>query len=200
MKSAGHIKGKNYSVQVNLGMDSTLAESTANAFETFNGSLADKLLASLGAAQLTGGDIRGGQSAALLIVRNKPTGKIWIDRKVDLRVDDHENPLKELKRLYNVHSAYNAMNYGNDALMKGDFENADEYYLKAHSLYPENGEILFWYAVELANMGKVDKALTYFKMVFDGNETWRNNLLPRIVEAGILTVKDDVLNKIKAIK
>lgn len=200
VKYAGHIKGNNYSVQVNLGKDSTLAEFMANAFENSEGSLADKLLVSLEAAQTAGGDIRGSQSAALLIVRNKPTGKIWIDRKVDLRVDDHEAPLKELKRLYKVHSAYNAMNYGNDALMKGKLDNADEYYLKAYNLYPENGEILFWYAVELANMGKVEKALSYFKMVFAGNETWQKTLLPRIVEAGILNVKVEVLNKIKELK
>lgn len=200
VRAAGHVKGGNYSVQANLVQSPAVWEKMSTTYENTTGTLGERLLATLDAAQAMGGDIRGTQSATLLIVRNKPTGKIWIDRKVDLRIDDSENPLKDLKRLYRIQSAYDAMNLGNDALTKGKLDIADDYYTKAHQLYPENGEMLFWYAVELAGMGEINRALPHFKTVFNSDERWRSVLLPRIVEAGILNVKDDVLAKIKEIK
>jgi uncharacterized Ntn-hydrolase superfamily protein len=199
VRAAGHIKGQFYSVQANLVQNSEVWRKMSNAYENTDGALGEKLLAALQAAEDAGGDIRGSQSASLLIVRRTPTGKIWLDRKVDLRVDDSENPLKELKRLYNVRMAYENSNLGNYYLMQGNKEKAHQYYRAAQKLNPQNGEMLFWYAVELANAGD-EKAVGIFKEVFAVNENWQTVVLPRIIEAGILNAKADLISKITVIK
>jgi uncharacterized Ntn-hydrolase superfamily protein len=200
VRAAGHKKGDFYSVQANLVQSPEVWQKMSEAYESTSGALGDKLLAALQAAEDMGGDIRGSQSASLLIVKKTPTGKIWLDRKVDLRVDDSENPLKELKRLYNVKMAYDNSNLGNHFLMRGRLEEAHQYYSQAQKLYPQNPEILFWYAVELANMGETQKAIAAFKEVFAKNEQWKTVVLPRIIEAGILNVKDEIITQIKYVK
>ncbi|MFY7936068.1 MAG: DUF1028 domain-containing protein [Flavobacterium sp.] len=199
VRAAGHSKGQFYSVQANLVQNPEVWKKMSQAYENTNGALGERLLAALQAAEDAGGDIRGSQSASLLIVRRNPTGKIWLDRKVDLRVDDSEAPLKELKRLYNVRMAYENSNLGNYHLMKGNKEEAHQYYRAAQKLYPQNGEMLFWYAVELANAGD-EKAVGIFKEVFAINDNWQTVVLPRIIEAGILNAKADLINKISIIK
>lgn len=199
VRAAGHSKGQFYSVQANLVQNPEVWKKMSQAYENTEGALGERLLAALQAAEDAGGDIRGSQSASLLIVRRNPTGKIWLDRKVDLRVDDSETPLKELKRLYDVRMAYENSNLGNYHLMRGNKEEAHQYYRAAQKLYPQNGEMLFWYAVELANAGD-EKAISIFKEVFSVNENWRTVVLPRIIEAGILNAKADLIDKITIIK
>ena len=99
IQAAGHIVGRDYSVQANLMLDEKVWPAMSRAFETTKGDLAERMLAALDAAQEAGGDIRGRQSAALIVVSGKPTGRSWSDRLFDLRVDDHSEPLKELRRL-----------------------------------------------------------------------------------------------------
>ena len=100
--SAGHIAGEQFSVQANLMVNDAVWPAMAKAYREAKGELADRMLAALDAAQAAGGDIRGKQSAAILIVSGTPTGKSWVDRKMDLRVEDHPEPLKELRRLARV--------------------------------------------------------------------------------------------------
>jgi len=137
IKEAGDITGKYYSVQANLMKNNTVWPAMADAFENTKGSLADRMLAALEAAQKEGGDIRGKQSAALLVVSGKPTGKVWLDRLVDLKVDDSTDPLKELRRLLKVKTAYDHMNAGDLAIEAGDYQKASESYAKAEKMFPE---------------------------------------------------------------
>ena len=164
---AGHILGNNYSVQANLMENDKVWRAMSMAFEkSFQQPLAERMVAALDAGQGVGGDIRGKQSAALLVVRAKPTGHVWKDRLVDLRVEDHPNPVRELKRLLRVHRAYEHMNNGDLAIEKGDIEKAMKEYNAASEMFPENEEMKFWTAVTLANIGKLDEALLLFKEVY----------------------------------
>src|SRR5882672_4535371 len=122
IQAAGHIIGKNFSVQANLMLNEKVWPAMAQAFENTKGDLADRMLAALDAAQAVGGDIRGRQSAALIVVTGKPTGQAWKDRVFDLRVDDSAEPLKELRRLVTLQRAYNHMNAGDLAVEKKDNE------------------------------------------------------------------------------
>jgi uncharacterized Ntn-hydrolase superfamily protein len=124
IQAAGQIVGKNFSVQANLMLNDKVWPAMAQAFENAKGDLADRMLAALDAAQAVGGDIRGRQSAALIVVTGKPTGQAWKDRLFDLRVDDSPEPLPELRRLVTLQRAYNHMNAGDLAVEKKDNEGA----------------------------------------------------------------------------
>lgn len=192
---AGHYTGKNFSVQANLMLSGTVWQAMAKAFENAEGHLAERMVAALEAAQGEGGDIRGKQSAALLVVRGESTGNVWEDRLIDLRVEDHTNPVQEIKRLLKVHRAYEYMNKGDAAMEKNDVEGALEAYGTAEKLYPENIEIKYWHAISLANAGMVEKALPVFKEVFNKDENWFI-LTGRLPGVGLLTVSDEDLKKI----
>jgi uncharacterized Ntn-hydrolase superfamily protein len=116
IEAAGDRVGKDYSVQANLMSNGRVWPAMASAFESARGDLADRMLAALDAAQAAGGDIRGRQSAALVVVKAESTGKPWADRVFDLRVDDSAEPLKELRRLVRLQRAYNHMNAGDAAV------------------------------------------------------------------------------------
>ena len=117
---AGHITRKNYSIQANMMLNNRVWPAMEKAFLDAKGPLAERLVAALEAAQAQGGDIRGKQSAALLVVRGKSTGNIWEDRLVDLRVEDHAEPVQEIKRLLRMHRAYDHMNAGDLAIEHDD--------------------------------------------------------------------------------
>jgi tetratricopeptide (TPR) repeat protein len=104
---------------------------------------------------------------------------------VDLRVDDNSDPLKEMKRLLQVHRAYESMDAGDAAMEKGDMAGALGSYSKAEALFPENEEMMFWHAVGLANNGRFEESMPLFKKVFAKNDNWRV-LLPRLVPSGLL--------------
>jgi uncharacterized Ntn-hydrolase superfamily protein len=192
---AGHIIGDNYSVQANLMLNNSVWSEMSKAFEKSDGTLAERLLAALEAAESVGGDIRGKQSAALLIVNGNSTGKVWEDRLVDLHVEDHQEPLKELRRLLGIHTAYNHMNRGDLAVEKGDMKLAMQEYSAAEKMFPENEEMKFWHAVTLANTGMLNESLELFEEVFVKN---RNYLIltPRLVKVGLLIVNETDLHKI----
>ncbi len=195
---AGHIEGNSYSVQANMMLNDDVVPAMAKAYEQAKGTLAEKLMAALEGAQKAGGDIRGKQSAALLVVSGKPSGKIWEDRKVDLRVEDHPTPVQEMKRLLKLHSAYQYMNAGDVAMEHGDMEGAQTAYAKAQQLFPENLEMQYWNAINLANAGQLDEALPLFKSIFQKDENWRK-LTKRLVKPGLLTIGEANLNKILAL-
>ncbi|MDQ2696609.1 MAG: DUF1028 domain-containing protein, partial [Pseudomonadota bacterium] len=144
---AGHLVGENFAVQANLMLDEAVWTTMAEAFQRARGDLAERLLAALQAAQDLGGDLRGKQSAAILIVRGKATGRPWVDRAMDLRVEDHPDPVQELKRLVRLHRAYEHMNRGDLAIESGDEETALQEYAAAEALFPDNLEMRFWHAV-----------------------------------------------------
>jgi len=196
--AAGHQTGTGYSVQANLMDKPTVWPAMARAFETAKGDLADRLLAALGAAQAEGGDIRGRQSAALLVVRGKPAGEPWQGRVVDLRVDDHPQPLAELRRLLGLHRAYDEMNQGDEAVAKNDIATAVRHYTKASQIAPDIVELPFWQAVTLFVSGQEDKALPIFKDVFAREDRWAR-LVPRLPASGLLPNDPKKIEKILSV-
>ena len=194
---ASHLTGKNYSVQANIMAKSTVPSAMVQAFESTTGDLAERMLAALDAAEAEGGDLRGRQSAAMLVVSGEPTGDPWTDRIVDLEVADHENPLIELRRLLRISQAYRHAQRGDEYMEKNEMDSALQEYSAATKLYPENPELPFWTAVTLAQTGELEKALLIFNDVFSRNGNLRE-LVPRIVQAGFLTVEQNVLQEILA--
>jgi len=192
---AGHITGKNYSVQANMMLNKEVVPAMSKAFEQSSGPLAERMLAALQAAQKAGGDIRGQQSAAILIVRAKSTGKIWEDRLIDLRVEDHPNAVKELARVLAVFRAYEHMNNGDLAIEKGDEKTALQEYGAAEKMFPKNTEMKFWHAVALVNVDKVDSALPIFKKIFAKDKNYIE-LTKRIVSNGLLKADQATAQKI----
>ena len=193
--AAGHIVGKDYSVQANLMLNDTVWPAMSRAFERTKGDLAERMLAALDAAQEAGGDIRGRQSAALIVVAGKPTGKAWTDRVFDLRVDDNPEPLKELRRLVTLQRAYNHMNAGDLALERKDNDGALKEYRAAAELVPDNAEMVYWHAVALVNMDRLDDALPLFQRVFSMDRNWAT-LTPRLPKAGLLPNDPKVIQRI----
>lgn len=198
IQAAGHIVGKNFAVQANLMLNEKVWPAMAQAFETAKGDLAERMLAALDAAQLVGGDIRGRQSAALVVVTGKPTGLAWKDRTFDLRVDDSPEPLKELRRLVRLQRAYNHMNAGDLAVEKKDNEGALREYSAAEKLVPDNAEMIYWHAVALVNMGRVDESLPLFRRVFAMDRNWIT-LTPRLPKSGLLPDDPAIIKRIVAI-
>ncbi len=192
---AGHIVGNNFSVQANLMLKNTVWQAMAKAFESTKAPLAERMIAALEAAQNEGGDIRGKQSAAILVVSGKSTGKVWADRLIDLRVEDNPEPVKELKRLLKIHRAYEHMNNGDHAVETGNMELAMKEYSAAENMFPQNEEMKFWHAVTLVNINKTDEALPLFKKVFSKNKDWKT-LLPRLTKVGLLNADKETIDKI----
>ena len=192
---AGHISGKNFSVQANMMLNDTVWPAMAEAFETSDGPLADRILAAMQAAEAEGGDARGRQSAALVIVKARGTGEVWNDRLIDLRVDDHRDPLKELVRLLKVHRAYENMDAGDAALEKGDMSSALKHYSNAEKLFPRNEEMVLWHAVGLANNGRFEEAVPLFMKAFRKNPNWKV-MVPRLVANGTLRMSEEQLRKL----
>ncbi len=195
IESAGHIVGGNYSVQANLMLNDKVWPAMSKAFETTTGDLAGRMLAALDAAQSSGGDIRGKQSAAILIVKGKSTGRPWTDRMMELRVEDHPEPLKELRRLVLVHRAYEHMNQGDLAVEKNDIDGALREYGAAETLFPDNMEMKFWHAISLVNTGRTEQALPIFRVVFTNDINWAT-LLPRLPASGVLNADTPTIKKI----
>jgi uncharacterized Ntn-hydrolase superfamily protein len=194
---AGHIVGDGYAVCANLMLSAEVWPAMSHAFETAKGDLAERMLQALEAAEAAGGDIRGRQSAALLVVAGEPSGRSWVDRKVDIRVEDAAEPLVELRRLLDVHRAYDHMNRGDEALGAGDTEQAKKEYGTAARLYPENSEIRFWQAVAMSQAGLLDDALPIFGDLFANEPKWRT-VVPRIRGVGLMEVTDAQMERILA--
>lgn len=195
ISEAGHFVGNGYSVQANMMLNNTVWNAMSKAFEITKAPLAERLVAALEAAQNEGGDIRGKQSACLLIVRGDATGNLWEDRLIDLRVEDHQNPVDEIKRLLKVYRAYEHMNKGDLAVEKNDMKLAMDEYNSAMKMFPENLEMKYWTAVTLANTGDIEKSLPMFKEIFSKDANWKE-LTRRLPAVGLLNVDDNNLKLI----
>ncbi len=185
IESAGHHIGEGYSVQANMMLNDEVVPAMARAYESAGGDLAERLMAALEAAQAVGGDIRGRQSAAMLIVKAKSTGRPWADRVLELRIEDHPTPIAELKRLLRVHRAYQHMNAGDVAVEHDDLELAMAEYGEAAELLPGNLEVQYWAAVTLATSGQLEQALPMFREVFAADANWIE-LTRRLHKPGII--------------
>ena len=195
--AAGHTSGTKFSVQANLMDKDTVWPAMARAFESAEGDLTDRLLAALDAAQREGGDIRGQQAATILVVRGKSTGRPWADRVIDLRVEDHPDPLGELRRLVSVHRAYEHMNAGDLCAEKKDWTCAVREYGAAEKLLPDQMEVVFWHAVTLVTAGRAEEALPLFRKVFAREPKWAD-LVGRLPAAGLLPDDAKLIARIRA--
>ena len=183
--AAGHIVGKDHTVQANMMGDPQVWPVMSKAFRQATGPLAERMLQALEAAETAGGDIRGRQSAAMLVVKGRATRRPWEERTVDLRVDDNPDPVTELKRLLQVHRAYESMNQGDLAMEKGKMEEAEEHYREAEVRFPENEEMVFWHAVAMVNNQRVSEGARLLTQVFRRNRQYIE-LAMRISALGLL--------------
>lgn len=193
--AAGHETGTQFSAQANMMLRNTVWHAMAESFKATGGELSLRLMAALEAAQNEGGDIRGRQSAAMLVVEGQKQSHPWQGILVDLRVDDHPEPLHELRRLLTVNKAYQSMNAGDAFLAEGKIDEAFQAYNAAAALAPEIIELPFWQAVTLAESGRVTEALPVFERVFAADENWRE-LLRRLPASGLLKVSEEDKNRI----
>ena len=196
--AAGHHVGDQYSVQANMMEHDTVWPAMARTFEQTDGDLAERMLAALDAAQAEGGDIRGKQSAAILIVPGKSTGKPWADKLFDIRIEDHPDPLAELRRLVTMQRAYNAMNAGDGYMTTGEIDKAIESYNFAMSLLSDeatNGEAPFWVGVTLASVGDVEGAIPYLKRAADQDTRWIE-LLRRLPASDLLPDDSGLISRL----
>jgi uncharacterized Ntn-hydrolase superfamily protein len=194
IESAGHFVGENFSVQANMMLNDKVIPAMKKAFQdNYNLPLAERIIKVFEAAESVGGDIRGKQSAALIVVGAEKTSNVWEDKKIDLRVDDNSNPIKEIKRLLKVHRAYEHMNRGDLAIEENDMDKALSEYGKAQVLFPENHEMSFWKAIALLNNGKKDAAKPILKRVFKENSNWKK-LIYRLPKSGLILMKTKELD------
>jgi uncharacterized Ntn-hydrolase superfamily protein len=195
---AGHEIGEGFSVQANMMACPDVWPAMARAYRETTGDLAERLMAALEAGQSVGGDIRGKQSAAILIVKSVSTGRPWADRVMELRVEDHAQPICELRRLVHLHRTYQRMNRGDELLGTEKVEEALQEYRAAAEMSPDIEELPFWHAVTLADMGRVDEALPIFRDVFARNADWAT-LLTRLPPAGLLRDDAEMIQRILAL-
>jgi uncharacterized Ntn-hydrolase superfamily protein len=181
--AAGHRTSKGYSCQANLMEKDTVWDAMAEAFEQTRGSLAERMMVALEAAEEEGGDIRGKQSAAMLVVRGTSTGKSWEDRIVDLRVEDDPEPLPELRRLLTIRRAYDADTEADQLDEKGDHDAARAKRVEAQRLAPDNVELKFWAGLAMAESGEVEKGANLIAEAVRADPRWAPTLLERLVEA-----------------
>ena len=198
--AAGHYVGQNFSVQANMMANASVWPAMREAFESSKGDLADRMLAALEAAEKAGGDVRGRQSSAILIVKAKGTGRPWAgaDRLFDLRVEDHPAPVDELRRLMRLQRAYAHANRGDELMTEQKVDQALTEYEAASRLAPEILELPFWHAVTLASIGREAEALPIFKAVFAKEPVWAE-LLERLPAAGLFPNDRALIERIKAL-
>jgi len=197
------LNGNGYSVQANLMSNDQVWPAMADAFRNSKGDLAERMLAALDAAQSAGGDIRGKQSAALIIVKAQSSGKPWEDTVYNLRVDDNPEPLKELRRLALLQRAYNHSNEGDHAIERKDDETAlREYSAAAQTIegrpdIPKStyAEFIYWHVVSLVTMKRVEESLPIFKKAFELEPNWRE-VVPRLSKAGLLPDDETLIRRI----
>ncbi len=197
--------GTDFSTEANLMSNDKIWPAMAKAFQETKGDLADRMLAALDAAQAAGGDIRGRQSAALIVVEGKRQGAPWEGRIFDLRVDDAAEPLQELRRLVELQRAYNHMNAGDLATEHHDNEGALREYSAAEQIAANTpgvlpsrlAEMIYWHAVALVNMNRVEEALPLFRKAFAIQKGWAT-LTPRLPKSGLLPDDPKLIGRITA--
>jgi len=184
--AAGHRSGEGYSCQANLMEKDTVWDAMADAFEAATGSLAQRLMSALEAAEAEGGDIRGKQSAAMLVVRGDPTGRSWEDRIIDLRVEDSPEPLPELRRLLDIRRAYDADSEADKLDEVGDAAGAKAKRVEAMALAPDNVELRFWAGIATAQAGDQDGGAKLIAVAVKKDRRWLETI-HRLVAADRLS-------------
>lgn len=169
---AGHSVGDGFSAQANMMLKTSVWPAMAEAYRAGTGDLVDRLLGALDAAEAEGGDIRGRQSAAILVVEGKGTGRPWHDTIFDLRVDDAPEPLAEIRRLVSIRRAYIHQRRAADASERADLETMEREYAAAERLVGENPEMRYWHAIALLGLGKNDDGIAMLSEIAARDRNW----------------------------
>lgn len=203
---AGHHIGEGYTVQANMMTRNTVVDAMREAFESAQGTLSERMIATLRAAQAEDGDIRGAQSAALQIVSGDRTVKAW-ERIYDLRVDEHHNPVEELARLEIIRRAQIINTAGYVLLIDGKYDEGLEKWAQARTLSPDQEELGFWQAIALTDRQPIADSLNIAAQIFnecmqnEPRRDWWLELIRRLETCGRLereNAADELLSAIKA--
>jgi uncharacterized Ntn-hydrolase superfamily protein len=195
---AGNDVGEQFSVQANLMATKNVWPAMAEGYRAAKGDFPERLLQALEAGQRAGGDIRGQQSAAIVIVKGTRSDKPWADRVMEIRVEDSPKPIAELRRLVGLWRAYKKSDEGDAFITEGKVEEALAAYSEAARLAPGNYELLFWQAATLWKLGREKEATPLFKKVFARDTRWVK-LVPRLVPPGLLPDDPESIKRIQAL-
>jgi uncharacterized Ntn-hydrolase superfamily protein len=195
---AGDVQGDQFSCQANLMANPKIWPAMKAAYEKAQGDLAERLMQALEAAQQAGGDIRGRQSAAMLVVKGTPSGKPWNDVVVNLRVEDNDNPLVELRRLLRLRRAYNLEDQGDNFTSEKKSAEAAKAYDEAMRLAPDVVELQFWAAVTMYSNDRKADALPLFKKVFAKEARWVP-LVERLSRVGLFPADAKAVAEVQAL-
>ncbi|TMA31317.1 MAG: DUF1028 domain-containing protein [Deltaproteobacteria bacterium] len=194
---AGDVQGEQFSCQANLMANAKVWPAMKAAYESAQGDLAERLMQALEAAEKAGGDIRGRQSAAILVVKGQASGKPWNDVEVNLRVEDHDRPLVELRRLLRLRRAYNLEDQGDAYTSEKKAAEASRSYDEAMKMAPDVVELQFWAAVTMYWNGRKPDALALFKKVFAREARWVP-LVERLSRVGLFPTEPRPAAEVKA--
>ena len=195
IREAGHRIADGVSAQANIMARPTVPDAMIRAYRSADGELAERLLAALDAAEGEGGDLRGRQSAALLVVAPRATGRAAEDRLVDVRVEDHPEPLRELRRLIGLRRAYGRVDVGDQLAAAGDVEGALAEYAAAHTEQPDSAELGFWHGVALAANGREEEGRAMLEHAYRESDGWRE-LLRRLPAAGLFPDDPELVSRL----
>ena len=195
---AGDVRGEQFSCQANLMANAKVWPAMKAAFEKAEGDLAERMMVALEAAEKAGGDIRGRQSAAMVVVKAKASGKPWNDVLVNLRVEDHAEPLVEMRRLLRLRRAYNLEDQGDTYTAEKKHAEAGKAYAEAAKLAPDVVELQFWAALTMYKEGQKKEGLELFKKVFAREARWVP-LIPRLAKAGLFPDDPKAIAEVQAV-
>jgi uncharacterized Ntn-hydrolase superfamily protein len=194
IREAGHRVADGVSAQSNIMERATVPDAMVAAFRSADGDLAERLVQALEAAEGEGGDLRGCQSAALIVVAPRATGRPTEDTLFDIRVDDHPDPVAEMRRLVGLSRAYERVDRGDELAAAGDVEAALAEYEAAHAEQPDSAELAFWHGVALAANGREQEARALLDQAYAQGEGWRE-LLRRLPEAGLFPDDQELVTR-----
>ena len=193
MPEAGHVVGDGVCCQANIMASASVWPAMLQAFEATDGPLEHRLVTALDAAESEGGDIRGRQSAALLVV--PADGEGW-ETKISLRVEDNPEPLAELKRLIGLREAYDLAGQADALTNEARYDEAARLYVQASELAPDNHELLFWSGLGAAQNGELDTAVARVRQAIAMQPGWEQ-LLPKL-PSDVAPAAPAVLDRLKA--
>jgi len=193
--AASDLQGDGFSVQANMMRDEGVPEAMTAVFTAATGPLPMRLLAALDAAEAAGGDIRGRQSAALVVVRGTPTGRRWDDVLLDIRVEDHRDPLVELRRIVTLKLAYQRADAAGALLVSGDVDGAFTEFAAARSDAPDDCNLTFAGVLMAAGAGRIDDAVALAAELASVHDGW-TELLRRLPAMGLLPDNPDALERL----
>jgi uncharacterized Ntn-hydrolase superfamily protein len=195
---AGHTRGPGFSCQANMMWAETVWDAMASAYSGATGDLASRLLDALDAAEGERGDIRGRQAAGILIVGPDPLEEPWRGVRMHLHTDDHAEPLADLRRIVDLHRAYERLESAEEFALADDQAGAARAVLDALRLAPGSDEVRFWSAIGMASSGMLNEAGGLIRQAFASDPGWEE-LLRRLVSHKLVELDPEVAERLLAV-